>query len=177
MDRFKLDNYQPLPGSALTVDSTATDGSALAYALNPLGSALAETISQASTPACGSALTEVNTADISTYGSALTSTDNEAGMTDSQTDMAAIKRIPGVTEPYKHVGTREKLESALVWFMAYPTRAQLSRLHLCAGARCSDLAKKRGIFHGLCDERGMKAEPKVATHVGFTAGDEEEMED
>lgn len=87
-------------------------------------------------------------------------------------------RRPGYTEPYVTlVPATEANCRTLADCFGPLVRPALTSMYLQSGKYQPDLAKKRGAFIGLCDEAGFRcADNATATHIGFMAGDHEEME-
>jgi hypothetical protein len=88
------------------------------------------------------------------------------------------ERDPGRTEPFVTLlpATEENCATLTdcfgpLWKMALPA------LYIRAGKYMPKLAKDRGAYLGLCDERGYRvADNTKATHIGITAGDGEYAE-
>lgn len=92
--------------------------------------------------------------------------------------MDDLTRKPGVTEPYVTLLPATEGNCATLLDAFGPMApAALAALYLRAGKYMPDLAKRRGAYIGLCDEAGLRCPDNTqATHIGITAGDDDEME-
>jgi hypothetical protein len=89
-----------------------------------------------------------------------------------------MSRDPGRSEPFATLvpKTDENLRALTDCYSSDLALPALACLYLRAGKYMPTLAKTRGAFIGLCDEQGFRVASTVATHIGFTAGDEFDME-
>lgn len=89
-----------------------------------------------------------------------------------------MTRDPGRSEPFVTLvpATADNKRTFVDCYTSGLVQIATAALYLRAGKYMPNLAKWRGVFIGFCDSNGMRADESVATHIGFTAGDSEEME-